>query len=335
MDTIKKAHPYLRKCLLIFYLLSFVCLAFFIYTQHYFYLYSLIGCLIAIGLIYTVVEKRQKQQLEYLIHNADAIIDQKPLDIIDGEGEISLLSHKLYILNKRYYSLLEKMKQEQIELKDYIENISHQLKTPITSMRLNEELLLETMKESKQKEKIEQIYIQTLKMNQLVNDLLTLALLDSQSIELKYNHYPIEILIEDIEEDLDYLLQEKQMRIQLHHHQESILCDKKWMEEALKNILKNHIEKNQGSIIDVFVDETESLTQIVIQDHGKGFLEEDIPHLFERFYRGKKKDYQGIGIGLALSKEIIEQHHGLIKARNQQGACIDISIPKLLAKKKI
>lgn len=287
------------------------------------------------GYIYIVLQKRQKKELEYLIHNADAIIDQKPLNIIDGEGEISLLSHKLYILNKRYYSLIEKMKQEQIELKDYIENISHQLKTPITSMRLNEELLLETIESSKQKEKIEQIYIQTLKMNQLVNDLLTLALLDSQSIELQYNHYPIEILIEDVEEDLDYLLQEKQMSIQLHHHQESILCDKKWLEEAFKNILKNHIEKNEKSQIDIFVEETESLTQIMIQDHGEGFLEEDIPYLFERFYRGKKKDYKGIGIGLALSKEIVEQHHGIIKASNQQGACIEISIPKLLAKKKL
>lgn len=335
MDTIKKAHPYLKKCLLIFYILSFLFLILFVKIKHDFYLYGLICCLILIGLIYIILDKRQNKQLEYLIRYTDAIIDQKPLDIIDGEGKISLLSHKLYILNKRYYSLLEKMKQEQLELKDYIEKISHQLKTPITSIRLNEELLLETMDSSKQKEKIEQIYIQTLKMNQLVNDLLTLALLDSQSIEFQYNHYPIEILIEDIEEDLDYLLQEKQMMIQLHHHQESILCDKKWMEEALKNILKNHIEKNQESIIDIFVDETESLTQMTIQDHGNGFLEEDIPHLFERFYRGKKKDYNGVGIGLALSKEIIEQHHGLIKARNQQGACIDISIPKLLAKKKI
>lgn len=287
------------------------------------------------GYFYKILQKRQKKQLEYLIDNADAIIDQKPLDIIDGEGEISLLSHKLYILNKRYHSLLEKMKQEQLELKDYIENISHQLKTPITSIRLNEELLLETIESSQQKEKIKQIYVQTLKMNQLVNDLLTLALLDSQSMEFEFHHHPIETLIEDVEEDLEYLLQERHMDIQLHHHQESILCDKKWMEEALKNIIKNHIEKNQNSVIDITVEEMESLTKIMIQDHGEGFLDEDIPHLFERFYRGKKKDYQGVGIGLALSKEIIEQHHGLIKATNQQGACIEISIPQLLAKKKI
>lgn len=335
MDAVAKTHSYLKKGLWITYIICFISLIFFFYTNVYVYMGICILCLMVMGMIYMIVEKKRKQQLEFLIQNTDAIIDQKPFNIIDGEGEISLLSHKLYILNKRYYSLLKKMKQEQLELKDYIENISHQLKTPITSIRLNEEILLETMESSKQKEKIKQIYHQTLKMNQLVEELLTLALLDSQSIEFKYEHYSIESLIEDVEEDLHYLLQQKHMSIQLHHHQETLLCDKKWMEEALKNIIKNYVEKNQDNFIDIFIENSESLTRISIQDHGDGFLEVDIPHLFERFYRGQSRDYHGVGIGLALSKEIIEQHHGMITAKNQGGAYIEITIPQLLAKKKI
>ena len=335
MESIRKTQPLYYKLLMLFYGMSFLWIIIYWLIDNNTCLYLLVGNLILLGWIYHILNSRHKQELQLLIENADAIIDQKVLNIIDGEGEISVLSHKLYILSKRYYTLIENMKKEQMKLKDYIEDISHQLKTPITSMRLNEELLLETLKIDSQKEKVQQIYQQTLKINHLVNDLLTLALLDSNSIEFKYDHYPIDLLIEDIEEDLEYLLQEKQMRIELQAHDEYILCDKKWLEEALKNIIKNNIEKNTKSTIDITIQETDSLTQMIIQDHGEGFEEEDLPHLFERFYRGKKKDYQGIGIGLALSKEIIEHHHGIIQASNKNGAHIEISIPKILAKKKL
>ena len=285
--------------------------------------------------IYHIIEKRKHSQLNYLIQNVDDIIDHKQIEIIDGEGEIALLSHKLFTLNKRYYALIEQMHQEQLKLKDYIEDISHQLKTPITSMRINEELLLESSVSQKQKDQLVALHTQTLKMNDLVNDLLTLALIDSQSIEFQFQDYPIEVLIEDIEEDLDYLLIEKEMNIELHYSQEKILCDKKWFEEALKNIIKNCIEKNEKSIVSIDVETIETLTILKIHDQGKGFIEEDIPHLFDRFYRGKNKDYEGVGIGLALSKAIIEQHHGIIEARNDHGALFEIRIPKLLAKKKL
>lgn len=335
METLKKTHPYIQKIVWVSYFICILCgCLFLIYHHNVLIVLNLFGLVIC-GLGHVYLSYDHKTKLKYLISHVDAIVDQKPVDIIDGEGEISLLSHKLFILSKRYYSLLEKMKQEQLQLKDYIENISHQLKTPITSMRLNEELLLETLTESQYKNKLEQIHIQTLKMNQLVNDLLTLALLDSQSLVFHFDHYAIDVLIEDVEEDLDYLLVQKEMTIQLHQHNTYIFCDKKWMEEAIKNIVKNSIDKNEKSVIDIDVTETETLLCIQIQDHGVGFLKEDIPYLFERFYRGSQKDYNGIGIGLALSKEIIEQHHGTIEARNQQGALVEIMLPKIIAKKKL
>lgn len=335
MDTVKKAHPYLGKILFTSYCCSFLCLFLYIVFKYEICLFLLIPFFISLGLCNYWYQKRQAQQLQYLIQNTEAIIDQKPLDIIDGEGEISLLSHKLYILNKRYYSLTERMKQEQIKLKDYIEDISHQLKTPITSMRLNEELLLERLTDEYDKQKITQIYQQTLKINHLVNDLLTLAKLDSHSIQFQFEDYSIELLIEDVEENLNYLLVQNDVQIQLHHHQEVVLCDHEWLGEAIENIIKNAVDKNPHSIIDVYIYNYESMTIIQIQDHGKGFLEEDIPHLFERFYRGKRNDYQGVGIGLALAKEIVEKHHGVIQAMNKDGACVEISLPKILAKKKV
>lgn len=335
MESIKQAHPYLKYFMVIHYVLALICsFCLFIYQLDVFF-YLLIYSLIALVIQYIVKQHRLKQALNYLISNVDAIIDQKSFDVIDGEGELSLLSHKIFLLNKRYHALIDASLKEQVQLKDYIENISHQLKTPITSMRINEELLLETLQDPKHHKLVKQIYQQTLKINHLVNDLLTLALLESQTVEMKFEHYPIDVIIEDVEEDLEYLMNEKDMQIVLHNAHEDILCDRKWFGEALKNIVKNSVEKNQHSFIDVTVKVQDALITLLIQDHGEGFQEEDIPHLFERFYRGQNNDYHGIGIGLALSKEIIEQHHGFIQVKNHDGALIEITIPRLLVKKKL
>lgn len=335
MDTIKKGHTYLKYCLVTCYLFSILWIVIFFIYQYIFFLYLTLVCLCIMGLMYFMLQKIQKKQLQYLIHSSDAIIEQRPIHVIDGEGDISLLSHKLYTLYKRYHVLMNTMTQEQIKLKDYIEDISHQLKTPITSMRINEELLLEVIQDDRQREKLKLIYQQTLKMNRLVNDLLTLALLDSNSIHFEYHDEKIEFLIEEVEENLDYLLSSQNMQIQLSHHHEKISCDHKWFVEVLENIVKNCVEKNHDSVIDILVEDYESMIKITIQDHGQGFYKEDIEHIFERFYRSQKDTGTGIGIGLSLAKEIIEKHHGMIKAYNQQGAVFEIILPKFLAKKKL
>lgn len=335
MESIKQAHPYLKYFMVLHYMFALVCsFCLFVYKLDLFF-YLLIYSLIVLGIQYIIKQYRLKQTLNYLISHVDAIVDQKNFDVIDGEGELSLLSHKIFLLNKRYHALIEASLKEQVQLKDSIENISHQLKTPITSMRINEELLLDILQEPKQHRLVKQIYLQTLKINHLVNDLLTLALLESQTVTMKFEHYPINVIIEDVEEDLEYIIHERDMHIVLHNTHEDILCDRKWFGEALKNIIKNSVEKNQHSSIDITVKVHEALMTLIIQDHGEGFQEEDIPHLFERFYRGQNNDYQGIGIGLALSKEIIEQHHGFIQVKNQEGALIEITIPRLLVKKKL
>lgn len=334
MDTIKKAHPYILKIIVICYSLSFIMMILALINDQNMFIYIALLSLLLTGYFHHCYMKRLRQQLKYLIQNADAIIDRKELEIIDGEGEISLLSHKLFILNKRYYTLLKQMKQDQVQLKDYIENISHQLKTPITSMRINEELLLNHIENQKEKAKLQEIYIQTLKISQLVEDLLTLALIDSHSIQFDFQYYSLNFIMNDIEDDLNYLLIKKNMKI-VFDRDIKILCDKKWFEEALKNIIKNNIEKNKDSVIDIEVNELETMIELKIKDHGKGFIEEDIPHLFERFYRGQKQEYQGLGIGLALSKDIIEKHHGMIRAYNDTGATIEILLPKIIGKKKV
>lgn len=334
MDTIKKTHNFTKE-FIFSYVISFFSLLCFIVTSIQYWLYVLLVFFILLGIFSYFNLKSQKKSMKYLILQADAIVEEKSLPIIDGEGEISLLSHKLFMLSHRFLTFIETLKNEQIQLKDYIENISHQLKTPITSIRLNQELLLETVQDKSQRNKLVQISKQIEKMSQLVEQLLTLALIDSHSIQFDFQDYPIESIFDRVEENLEYLFLETHTSLGFEHYQGIIFCDLKWFCEAIENIVKNCVEKNHNNQINIEILQDESLTRFIIRDHGKGISKEDLPHLFERFYRGENSSSDGVGIGLALSKQIIEEHHGLIRAYNDHGAVFEITIPRILAKKKI
>ena len=245
-------------------------------------------------LFYFLEQKNKKKQMNYLIQCCDAIIEQKDFSIIDGESKESLLS-----------------------------NISHQLKTPITSIRIQTELLLE----ENQNKKLYAIEHQIQRIQLLVNDLQTIALLDSHNIQYCFKEYDLQMLIDEIEEDLDYL--NPQIRLNKNI---KVLCDEKWFIEALENIIKNCLEKN-STLLSIFAYENETTLKMMIQDQGNGFKKKDLPFLFQRFYRGENS--KGTGLGLYIAKEIIEAHHGFIKAYNQQGACFEIVLPQMKMKKKI
>lgn len=274
------------------------------------------------------------RQLDYLIACSDMIIENnnKHLEIIDGEGKISILSHKLYILNERFFNLIEKINQEKLKLKDYIEDISHQIKTPITSMQINEELLLNQPLNKKQFEKISNIHSQTLKINELIVALLRLAKVESNSIDYDFKDYYLYEIIDNVENVLTPLLLENNVKINFTNDSIQIKCDFIWLSEAIENIIKNCIEINPNDIIDIYCEENDFQKKIFIHDHGNGFDIKDLEHLFERFYTSKNS--KGFGIGLALTNEIIKGHYGTIEAENDDGALFIITLPKILAKKK-
>ena len=318
MEDIKK-----EKNFHMYFMVSIV-LAMFMEIYAFLMRLNLLNIFIFISFIfYLWNQNHKKKQVNYLIQCCDAIIEQKDFSIIDGESKESLLSNKLYVLNKRYHQSLKAVKKEQLKLKDYIEDISHQLKTPITSIRIQTELLLE----ENQNKKLYSIEHQIQRIQLLVNDLQTIALLDSHNIQYCFKEYDLEMLIDEIEEDLDYL------NPQIHLNENiKLLCDEKWFIEALENIIKNCLEKN-STPLSIFVYENETTLKMIIQDQGNGFKEKDLPFLFQRFYRGENS--KGTGLGLYIAKEIIEAHHGFMKAYNQQGACFEIVLPQMKMKKKI
>ena len=317
MEDIKK-----EKNIHMYFMVSIV-LAMFMEIYAFLMRLNLLNIFIFISFIfYLWNQNHKKKQMNYLIQCCDAIIEQKDFSIIDGESKESLLSNKLYVLNKRYHQSLKAVKKEQLKLKDYIEDISHQLKTPITSIRIQTELLLE----ENQNKKLYSIEHQIQRIQLLVNDLQTIALLDSHNIQYCFKEYDLQTLIDEIEEDLDYL------NPQILLKNIKVLCDEKWFIEALENIIKNCLEKN-STPLSIFAYENETTLKMMIQDQGNGFKKKDLPFLFQRFYRGENS--KGTGLGLYIAKEIIEAHHGFMKAYNQQGACFEIVLPQMKMKKKI
>lgn len=293
MEDIKK-----EKNIHMYFMVSIV-LAMFMEIYAFLMRLNLLNIFIFISFIfYLWNQNHKKKQMNYLIQCCDAIIEQKDFSIIDGESKESLLSNKLYVLNKRYHQSLKAVKKEQLKLKDYIEDISHQLKTPITSIRIQTELLLE----ENQNKKLYSIEHQIQRIQHLVNDLQTIALIDSHNIQYCFKEYDLEMLIDEIEEDLDYLNPQI------------------------------HLNKN-STPLSIFVYENETTLKMMLQDQGNGFKKKDLPFLFQRFYRGENS--KGTGLGLYIAKEIIEAHHGFIKAYNQQGACFEIVLPQMKMKKKI
>lgn len=300
--------------------------------------YILLGLMLIDSLVIYVIlknsETKLNRQLDYLIECSGKIIENRigHIQIIDGESKLSVLSHKLYLLNERFFKLLEKINQEKVKLKDYIEDISHQIKTPITSMQINEELLLETKLSLSQKQKIENIYDQTQKINQLLEVLLRLAKLEANTIDFDFKDYYLYELIDNVENILTPLLLQNNVKINFNDTKQKLRCDFVWLSEAIENILKNCIEINPNDTIDIYLEDKPSYLKIYFHDHGGGFSQEDLQHLFDRFF--SSKNTRGFGIGLALTKEIINAHHGTIEAINDHGALFIITLPKIFAKQK-
>lgn len=290
-------------------------------------LYSMPVILLITILSYCFFIKKLNHYILLLVEMTQNIIDQnnKEFPYIDGESSIAVLYAHLSVLDTRLKNLIDTLKKEQSKLKGYIEDISHQIKTPLTAMMLKEEMLLE----NDDNEILQSIYHATEKIKYLIESLLRLAQIESHTIEYKKENYDLQGLIVQVEDQLSALLEHYQvsMTYQLNDY---VYCDEDWMCEAIENIVKNCIER--GNNVEISTKNTSSYIEIYIHDDGKGFESNDLPHLFERFYKGKS---HGVGIGLSLAKAIIEDHHGTIEAYNQNGAMFKIVLPHKLTKNKV
>jgi signal transduction histidine kinase len=240
-----------------------------------------------------------------------------------GEDEFSKLEDEIYKTVTFLYQAREAAVQAKNNFAESLSNIAHQIKTPITAISLS----VQTMPKECGKEKQEQIQRQLSRLIRLEEALLVLSRLDAGTLYFQKEDIDVFTVLVLAADHLQELFEESNTSIDIPESGEmAVTADLDWTMEAVINLMKNCMEHNKGGTIHCSYSQNPLYTEILIWDEGEGFCKEDIPHLFERFYRGKNACEGGIGIGLSLSKEIIERQNGTIRAKNREngGACFEI-----------
>ena len=239
---------------------------------------------------------------------------------LNAEGKMSILKNEIYTTTVMLREQAEKELIDKINLKDSLTNISHQLKTPLTSISLLvDNLIEEPIDAATQKEFLLDIKTQVESINYLIIALLKLSRFDANVITFKKENINVKILLLDILKHIDILREVKNIDIHITGNNEtSFIGDYKWEFEALTNILKNCLEYTlENRNIYVSFSTNNVYTEIIIRDEGKGMSKEECRKIFERFYKGVNSSNNSFGIGLSLAKEIINKDNGKIKVKSQ------------------
>lgn len=233
------------------------------------------------------------------------------------EDELSILKNELYKITVMLKEVAENSQKDKTTLKDSLSDISHQIKTPITSILIMLDNILsdENMPEDIKKDFIKDIKREIINIKFLVESILKLSKIDSNSIKFIKKEVFIKDIIDEAVKNVSMLSELKNIEI-IVSGDDSIktICDLKWQVEAITNILKNCIEHSyENRKIYINYNQNNMYTELKIEDNGTGIDAKDLPHIFERFYKGKNSSSDSVGIGLALSKSIIESNNGYIQ----------------------
>ena len=269
-----------------------------------------------------IFTKKRYNRLNALSETIDKILhDNDTINIKSfGEGELSILESDVQKMLVRLRDQKDKLEKERTFLADSIADISHQLRTPLTSINLILSLIeaSDTTKERRE-ELLRELSKLITKTEYLVSVLLKISKIDAGTVQFEKKETELNALIRKSAEPLLIPMDIKNQKLSINADDISLNCDFAWCIEAFGNILKNCTEHTpENGEITVTATNTPIFTEIIITDTGSGFNEEDIPHIFERFYKGRNSSKESFGIGLNLAKMIITAHNGTIKAENSQ-----------------
>ena len=303
-----------NKRILLIIVLNLLMSLFVVYLNPRFDILTLLGFLLINIILFLIIrkfEKKKEIELEDKINNIFNLLHSLDLnsdnyEIIDDEfGKLRDEIIKIILENKRIAENADKNKEI---LREYTEDIAHQIKTPLTGSLLLLDLLEDEEDESV-KEYISRLRDNLLRLYNLSDILLKLAAIDSGTIEMTRDRVSARDLIDDSIRNLkDYFINDP-IEIPLYGNDFDLICDKKWTYEALFNVMKNGLEATEGRQIEIQLKETNLYKIIFVEDFSKGLNHEMLEKVFKRFYKLDPKS-KGYGIGLPMAKSVMERQNG-------------------------
>lgn len=240
----------------------------------------------------------------------------------NSDDELSILKNEICKTTIMLRELADNSLKDKLSIKESLEDISHQLKTPLTSINIMLDNIIDDvdMDEMVRRDFINNIKREVTNINSLVLSLLKLTKFDVNVVKFMSNIVYVNKIVKDAIRNVLVIADSKNIKFNINGDDDiKLVCDYKWEVEAISNILKNSIEhSNSNGVIDISYSQNKVYTLICIKDYGVGIDSKDIKHIFERFYKGKNSSRDSIGIGLALSKNIIEKDNGSISVNSKK-----------------
>lgn len=269
-------------------------------------------------LIFYLYDKNKSKKIKEITKMISKINNRQfDIDINDfNEGELSILKNEISKTTTMLRQVADNSVKDKLNLKDSLGDISHQLKTPLTSITIMIDNILDNpdMDEKTRKRFLINIKREILNINFLVMSLLKLSKFDANVVRFNKESVYLKDIIKESIKNVSMIKELKNITIKVSGDDNiKLLCDFKWQVESITNILKNSIEHTKEyGIVEVNYSENKLYTRILIKDNGKGIDSDDLPHIFDRFYKGENGSDDSFGIGLSLSKTIIEKEGGSI-----------------------
>ena len=291
----------------------------------YKYVILSVSVCIAFGLAFAVLFlgylKIQKKQTMDIAKRIERInLGDYSLQIDENnEDELSLLDNQIYRTTVKFREQAENSRKDKENLQKSLSDISHQLKTPLTSIIVMVENILDDddMPLEIRREFLNDIKHNTNTISFLVQSLLKLSKLDAEAVKFRYEQVEVKSIVDECIKNTAVMAEILGVRLETDCNDIILNCDRKWLCEAITNIIKNCIEHSHNGNIKITAEQNKLYTKISIKDNGSGIDKEDLPHIFERFYKGKNSSDDSVGIGLALAKSIIEKQGGYISVSSE------------------
>ena len=274
-------------------------------------------------------EKQKKNKIKDKINNVFSLLHSLDTDINNYEvidDEFGGLRDEIVKVIGEKKNIMDKSVKNEEMLKEYTEDIAHQLKTPLTGVLLMLDLMEED--EDNKKEYIDRIRNSTNRLHQLADILLKLAALDSGTIKMKREIVNVQDLLNEVSAEMEILFMDRKYNIPVSGEDFKLICDRKWTYEAIYNIVKNGIEASKDKGIKIYLKETNIYQSIIVEDFSSGMSDEILKKVYKRFHK-ENKDSDGYGIGLPMAKTVMEKQNGeLIYSRGKSSNCFELRFYK-------